>query len=372
MADIQRRYQAVPYGWREVDIAAITAQLIASHKLILKHSGAVIAQNDKKVPDYLRRRTEVDKSIVSFRVAPPMGLISSARKFLSEYFDRTLGAVPDDEDGIVDFIIEQFEAEQNEMEKLLEKEYSVSLYPGEGVIDKSIRLCGELLGQKNDSIALLKKLVDMQEELFDAQDDMSRVRTFFKTQRTIFDDAVKLVNSLEEEKEYFQGEDNVLSAMAEIKDIVAMSAPYSRIRELPELVRKIREVYDRLLSEKREEILDEIQAAMAEIHQTADEKQHDIVQRADEALGDKKTAAQNADRLTNLDAMKIQIGNIRRQYMQKLIVSEKPELNAVTINRSSVCHTMKLKSEADIDEYVAEIKMALMEKLKGHDELHII
>ena len=28
MGDVQRRYQAIPYGWREVDIAAIIANLL--------------------------------------------------------------------------------------------------------------------------------------------------------------------------------------------------------------------------------------------------------------------------------------------------------------------------------------------------------
>ena len=44
----------------------------------------------------------------------------------------------------------------------------------------------------------------------------------------------------------------------------------------------------------------------------------------------------------------------------------------VTINRSTICHTMQLKSEADIDRYVAELKKSLLQKLNGHDVLHII
>ena len=58
--------------------------------------------------------------------------------------------------------------------------------------------------------------------------------------------------------------------------------------------------------------------------------------------------------------------------MRKLMTADKPEANAVTMSRGAVCHSMKLQSEADIDEYIAEIKKLLMEKLSGHDELHII
>lgn len=151
-----------------------------------------------------------------------------------------------------------------------------------------------------------------------------------------------------------------------------MPKPYKRISELPELVQKVQDVYEKLLSQKREEVIGEIEAAMGEIHQTADIRQADLVKRADSALTEKRTSAENAKRLTQLDAMIIQIANIRQQYLQKLVIKNEPDVNIVTMNRSTVCHTMKLKNEADIDEYLAEIKKTLMEKLNGHDVLHII
>ena len=134
----------------------------------------------------------------------------------------------------------------------------------------------------------------------------------------------------------------------------------------------IRDVYAGLLAQKREEVKAEIQAAMGEIHQTADVRQADIVLRADNDLTAKHTAAEDAKKLTSLDAMKIQIGSIRQQYLQKLAVDAEPDLDTVTVSSSNVCHTVKLKNEADIDEYLAEVKRTLMDKLNGHDLLHII
>lgn len=372
MGDIQKRYQAIPYGWREIDIAGVTAELIASQKLTLKYGGAVIQPSDKKMPDYLRKRTEIDKAIIGFRIAPPTALIKKAREFLSEYFNCTLGAIPDDEDGIIAYIIGKFETERNKLNDLIIKEYSANAYPGRGVVENGIKLCNELLGQKNDNIALLKKAVDMQEDFLELAEDMSEVDTFFRVQRSIFDNARSQVERVNEEKEYFQTEDNTLAVVEKIKQIIAMQKPYKRISELPELIQTVQEDYQKLLSQKREEVIGEIQAAMGEIHQTADIKQGDIVQRADDALTEKRTATENADKLINLDAMKIQIGNIRQQYLQKLVVFDEPDIDTVTMSRSAVCHTMKLQSEADIDEYIAEVKRTLMDKLNGHDVLHII
>lgn len=373
MGDIQKRYQAIPYGWREIDIAAVVAELIASQKLVLKYGGAVVPSGDKKITEYLRKKTEIDKAIIAFKVAPPTALIKKCREFLSDYHNCTLGAIPDDEDGLVRYITDKFDAERTELRERLEKEYALSAYPGKNVVENGAALCDKLLAQKNDSIALLKKAVEMQDDFLDFSEDISDVDTFFRVQKSIFDSARVQAELADTEKEYFQAEDNALSAIAKIREILAMPKPYKHISELPELVQQVQDTYAKLLMQKREEVLGEICAAMGEIHQTADTlKQGNIVQRADAALTEKRTAAEHAEKLTSLDAMKIQIGNIRQQYLQKLVVVAEPDVDTVTMSRSTICHTMQLKSEADVEKYVAEIRKTLLQKLDGHDVLHII
>ena len=373
MGDIQKRYQAIPYGWREIDIAAVVAELIASQKLVLKYGGAVVPSGEKKITEYLRKKTEIDKAIIAFKVAPPTALIKKCREFLSDYHNCTLGAIPDDEDGLVRYITDKFDAERTELRERLGKEYAFSAYPGKNVVENGAALCDKLLAQKNDSIALLKKAVEMQDDFLDFSEDISDVNTFFRVQKRIFDSARAQVKLADTEKEYFQAEDNALSAIAKIREILAMPKPYKHISELPELVQQVQDTYAKLLAQKREEVLGEIRAAMGEIYQTADTlKQGNIVQRADAALTEKRTTAEHAEKLTSLDAMKIQISNIRQQYLQKLVVVAEPDVDTVTMSRSTICHTMQLKSEADVDKYVAEIRKTLLQKLDGHDVLHII
>ena len=196
----------------------MTAELITNQKLTLKYGSAVIQPSDKKMPDYLRKRTEIDKAIIGFRIAPPTELIKKARTFLSDYFNCTLGAIPDDEDGIIAYIIEKFEIERTKLNDLILKEYNANAYPGKGVAENGVKLCNELLGQKSDNIALLKKAVDMQEDFLDLSDDMSEVDTFFcGVQIGIFDNAMSQAELVNAEKEYFQTEDNALAAVEKIK-----------------------------------------------------------------------------------------------------------------------------------------------------------
>ena len=112
---------------------------------------------------------------------------------------------------------------------------------------------------------------------------------------------------------------------------------------------------------------------MGEIHQAV--TRHDqkpIIEKADKALVDKRDAAKDAETITELDAMRIQISNIRAQYLRALMVDDQPHVKSVSIARAAVCFTAKLENEKDVDEYLARVKDKLMASLEGNDVIHII
>lgn len=370
MGDIQRRFSAIPYGWREIDIAAVVASLIAMQRVSIQYCGSVIQPADKHLPDYLRRRTEIDKTIVSKRIVPSDKLMRDSRAFLKEYFNAM--DVPADEDGLIAYILDHFTAQRDRMQNLLDQEYRAASYPEKEVVENGVKLCNDLLSQKKDNTALLTKMMELEDKFFDLNEDMSDILAFFKNQKPIFDKANDLLSSLSAESEYLQAEQEAIGALSQIRTIVKMPKPYKRIMELPTLIQKVRMVYEQLLALKKQDVYAEIQAAMGEIHQTARANQLDISRKADDALEAKKEAASAAATLTMLDAMIIQIGNIRQQYIKALMVPEQPHVDTVTATRSSLCYAVKLESEAEIDSYVADIKEKLMSLLDGHDVLHII
>ena len=370
MGDIQRRFSAVPYGWREIDIAAAVASLISQQKVTLQFSGSAVQPSDPHIPDYLRRKTDIDKTRVERRVKISDGLMKKSREFLKEYFN--VMDLPDDEDGLIQYVLENFTKEHEKFQKLLDTEYAGHAYPDRSRVEDGRVLCDALLLQKKDNTALLTKMTNMQDEFLDLADDMTDVEAFFKIQKPIFDSASSLAGKMQAEADYLQAEDEAKRAIERISGILGMQKPYKSISELPELMQTVRKAYEQLLDLKKQEVRAEIQAVMAEIHQTADEDQKSIEEQADAALDAKKEAADNAETLTGLDAMLIQIGNIRQQYLKALMKPVIPNERVATVNRSSLGYSVKLKNEDDVDAYVADIKKKLMEKLDGNDVLHII
>ena len=370
MGDIQRRFSGIPYGWREIDIAATICSLIATRKVALQYSGNMIQPSDKHIPDYLRRKTEIDKTLVTRKVAISDSLMKKSREFLKEFFNTM--DLPSDEDGLISYVLDGFTAERAKLQGLLDDQYSAGAYPDKAIVENGVKLCDSLLSQKKDNTALLTKMISMEDELLDLCEDIASVLAFFKNQRPIFDEASLLLDKMTAEREYLQAEQEAVTALTQIRDILGMQKPYVRIAELPNLIQEVRSIYNQLLELKKQDVLSEIQAAMAEIHQTAQLDQKGIVAKADDALDAKKKAAEDAATMTQLDAMKIQIANTRLQYIKALMVSTKPDEKVATASRSSLGYSVKLKSEGDIDKYVADMKDKLMGLLAGNDVLHII
>lgn len=370
MGDIQRRFSAIPYGWREIDIASVVCSLISIQKVALQYSGSMIQPTDKHIPDYLRRKTEIDKTLVARRTAISDSLMKKSREFLKEYFNTM--DLPSDEDSLISYVLDSFTAERDKLQSLLDNQYASGTYPDKAVVENGVKLCTDLLSQKKDNTALLTKMVAMEDEFLDLSEDMADVLAFFKNQKTIFDSASALLYTLTAESEYLQAEQEATRALAQIKNILAMQKPYKNISDLPTLMQQVQMVYGQLLDLKKQDVYAEIQGAMGEIHQTAQYDQKDIVAKADNAFGAKKKAAADATTLTQLDAMKIQIASIRQQYIKALMIPAQPDEKVATASRSTLGYSVKLKSEADIDKYVAEIKDKLMELLDGNDVLHII
>ena len=178
MGDVQRRYQAIPYGWREIDIASLVARLIVAQKIEIRYGGAVVSKDDKNLVRYLRLKSEIDKVSVSRRISPSEGDMRKAVKFLREWLGQM--SIAEDEDGLVAFVKDTLNTKLKHYEALL-NEYNHARYPGKDVVVEACDLMRDILSQKNNNVALLKRLLTRQDDLLDITEDMEEVETFFKS-----------------------------------------------------------------------------------------------------------------------------------------------------------------------------------------------
>lgn len=393
MGDVQKKYQAIPYGWKEIDIAALVARLIVQKKIQIKYGGAVIDKGDRRLVDFLRKKNETDNAIVMRRIAPSEDLIRKSVSFLREYFGVL--DIPFDEDGLKQFIVNEFEAKQRHYQKLLDDFYREDCYPDKEVIITAHNLMDDVLSQSTDNVALLSRLVQKQEQLLDSAEDMESVEMFFKGQSTVFDNAKNLLNKISRERYYFTTDADTQSVIETISTIIAMPKPYSRIGELPELIQRFKTTYNNMLSMKREEVSEIIRQCLQDIRQLASEARNAnaLLQTVEKYFEGKRESVKSATSLTDLDAMITQLLNYKDTICRRMEVmsasrqledqqsiqtaSSKPgmsapkTLNIKTMRRYDLCSVKRLHSKEDIDKYVEGIRDKLMKTLADCDGVQI-
>ncbi len=372
MGDIQRRFSAIPYGWREIDIAGVVASLLASRRISLEYGGGIVPLNDRRIPDMLRRRSEVDKVAIRRKVGVSGDLLHRAREFYKGYME-TMDAASDEDDFIAQ-VLDAFEKKQRDLQQHLAQDYAGHSYPGRKVLEDGIALCQDLLAQRRDSTVLLETMLAQRDAWEDLKEDLTEIGSFFAGQRPLFDQAENLLRRMDQEKTYLQADHGAQEALAQIREVLSMERPYGRMHLLPDAIRQVETAYGRILEEKREAVQAEIQAAMAELHQTAEKGRGNdpLVEKADGELTGWRRAAAAETTVTHLEAMIPQIQALRQRYTRALLVESEPSSNAVTMSRAAVCHVDSLHDEAEVDRYLATVRETLLARLAGHDVLHIV
>ena len=394
MADVQRKYSAIPYGWKEIDIAAVVAQLIYSQKVTIKYAGNTIQPDDPKLPDMLRKKSEIGKTSISKRKTISATMMRDVKEMLREYFD--IMDVPGDEDGLISFVTEKF-SEQRNYYASLDARYEGHKYPDRSLVQMAIDLMDDVLSQKKDNIALIERVLKKEYALFDNKEAMTNIENFFKTQVTVFDQAVQFEKSLNDDFDRMAENEEAYKALNNIRLIIMVQTGskfnYNRICELNPLMDTVRNAHDKMLEEKRAEVLETVRQCIEAIHTAAngDSKASHLLEKSDKYFSQCKEKIADCKRLALLDAMFLPmcqykdetINNIEMvlappapkpqvlptQQGKEADIAKKKVVRAY--NRQVVFQAKTLQTDADIDDYVEKIRSKLKQLLKNCDEIKL-
>lgn len=396
MSDIQSRYQAVPYGWKEADIAAVVALLIHDQKVTIKYGGATIQPDNPKLIDMLRKKSETGKTTIEIRMAISVQKIRAVRDFLRDYFNEM--DVPEDEDGLIKHIVEKFEGELFHYENLMSR-YVERNYPDKKQVEQSITLTKDILSQQRDNVALIERLIKQEDSLYSMKDSMLNIEDFFKTQVGLFDSAVAYERSVGVDQEYLDKDETAGENLNQIRLITKVSEGerfnYKRIPELNDLMRKVKDVHDRLLEDKRQEIIDTVvNECLNAIHEAASGKDDisctTVVDKAETYFSQKKQQISDSIGLTLLDGLIPQMWKYKDNALSTLESCQKQvtppnsgtikhedgktapkSKNIKTFSRMSIFPGKVLESEAEINEYIEKIRATMKKLLEGCDGIKL-
>lgn len=392
MSDLQERFQKKPYGWREIDIAAVVAMLIYDQKVTIKYGGATIQPSDPKLPDMLRKKSEIGKTSISKRQVVSIQKIRGVREFLRDFFDEM--DVPEDEDGLIAHIVEKFNNELNHY-TMLETRYNGHNYPDSDKVKQAITLVKDVLSQQKDNTALIQRIIDREDTLYVMRNELQEVEDFFKTRVSLFDAAVKYERDLRVDFDYIAKDETAKQALEQIRLITTIPTEgkfrYDRIPELNNLIEQVKKIHDAMLNAKREDLLEIVRQCMAEIHTLPgnDQAARNISDTADNFFTQKKQQIASYQTLALLDGLVPPIWQFKDDTVSEIEAvlhppvkpavilsddgkkSSQPKEDIKSVHRQAVFPAKTLKTEDEIDAYVEKIRDEMKQLLKGCDGIRL-
>lgn len=386
MRDVQNRYQAIPYGWREIDIACVAARLVYEQKAAVQYAGETIRADNPRLPGLLRLKSEIDKTLIAQKQRISAGKLKKAREFLREYFDRM--DLPEDEDGLIRFIIQSFAA-QKEHFAALDARYKDGQYPDHPLLQNALTLVSNLLAQQRDNTALIDHTLRHAEELLDSKEELQNLESFFKNQVQLFDAAVRLEAGLRSDLDQLVRQPDANQALGQIRLILTPPGrfDYRRIPELNGLMDTVRAGHGQLLQEKRGELLELVRQCMAQIHTAAPagSDAERVSKKADEFYAQKKQQIAGLESLALLDGLSLSLFQYKDEALSAIDALQRPAGPPVRggsqtpdsqkvirpFHRLAVFPAKRLESAAEIDAYLENARRQLNQLLQSCDGIQL-
>ena len=213
--------------------------------------------------------------------------------------------------------------------------------------------------------------------MLDAEEDMEEVNGFFATQADIYENAFSRTEQLRNEREYLSSNQEADEAFKAILSILAMERPYSRIKELPQLLTDVNRTYQKILDRRKQEVLEVNRQCMADIHQTAEITRGagQAAEQADAYFVRKRDEIGESGSIIEIDAKKAQMMEYRDRVLRdmenlsEVLTGVQEKISRVS--RGELCPLRKLQSAEDIDAYVEAIRQKLYAAIEENDAVQI-
>lgn len=274
------KFSIAPYGWKEIDIQGIIVTLFKRQDIKVVFNNEVLAPNSKEIVTYVDKKDYKERVILKTREKVPTKYIEVLKDLNKDLFG--FSAMPSDEDGMISLFKEHSKAELNKIEIMLGNFSITRRYPGEEVLKNGEGLFKEVIDIK-DTLEFFKRVYDLEDDFLEYVDKIDNIKGFFfkrenggietsskGEQRIIFDNAIEKLKNYEENKEYIVNDD-VKKIVEDIKSILRMKEPYSKIPTIPLLIESYSQKIMSLLEEESIPVLEFIKNCKNEVIETLEQ-----------------------------------------------------------------------------------------------------
>lgn len=243
------KFMGVPYGYIEEDVEYLIATLYKKGKISLKMNSVIYSPANTSADDafkYLTRREYREKMLLEIKEVPQNSWVQSVKDIIRDFFGRTV--MTDDTDVLMRDFRSYCTTRKAGVETTLKEEYGKgSPLPGKSVLEKAVRLMETVMAIQ-DPMTFYKRVHELYDDFEETADQMIDLNGFLSgPQKEKYLKAYRTLQFYEASKNYISDE-KIIDYAKQIKRIMSLTEPYSFIKKLEE--------YDRLLANAIVEMLD--------------------------------------------------------------------------------------------------------------------
>ena len=250
-----------PYGYTEEDIEFLIATLYRKGQISLKVNSIIYTPASTTPEDaykYITKREFREKVLIEIKEVAPQQHIKAVKDVIREFYGKTV--TTDDQDSLMRDYRNYATTKKAAIEEVLREDYGVnSKLPGKKVLEKALRLIDETL-KISDPISFYKRVDELCDDFIEVGLDIGDLNSFLGgVQKDKFLHAVKVLGIYENSKNYISDQE-IIDYAAEVKKILSVEKPYSFIPKLEEYDNKLWDAIMKLLEKDTQRIQPDVYA----------------------------------------------------------------------------------------------------------------
>ena len=372
-----------PYGWRELDVLGMVANLWKKNVLQIVIHEVVVDDKNRSFKMDFARKNGLDTMILRIQEKIDDAILYKVKRIMQDAYDEN---IPLDETKLKEGVISFFENKRKFLSDLKAK-YG-SDYAGVGVATEIYRDFDAIL-RSSDTLTIFNEVISREDSLKDKAEQLEQLESFYRAgsnQQKNYKDAIEIAEWYRNNYMF-----NDLSALSDviirINDILSMKMPFGKMTELASLVFEAREVKTKILEDKcnvakkrLEEDRTSINKELREVLNTdiAQERKDKIQEAADELnkkydnwLSSLQPSTPNIE--AYITSSHSQLEKFREFIATAIIDGTKPNTRSkrVKIIECVPVANKKIKSADDVEKVLTAIKDKLLKELGDSDEINL-
>ncbi|MBD2597906.1 BREX system P-loop protein BrxC [Nostoc spongiaeforme FACHB-130] len=377
------KFSSRPYGWSELDTLGVMAELANKGVVELRHAQANVNLREKGLVTQMRSRKGMDQYTVRLADVIDPASLKIAKDMASDLLNGNLSSDPQ---VLFEFYKNALGERCKELEGWLTQ--AETGLPFAELLRTNLAILRELLA--NDGAAeFFRTFRQRRDEIEEHIEDVQKLRSFFKTQVNLFQQARNDLKALEPELRHISDPD-LLKRVDSVKQILAMSDPTAKIPELAMLLKPVKERVQETLTNQIYQVQTKSQTMREKLAEYVTSAHQDV-----SAQLDLTSITQDIEQVvtfvpTSIDsaiARQSELDHILPQLLQKVdrqaneIIQRQSKNGSysqatcvkpiVSVQVARVATKSLLETPQDVDVYVEALRKTLLDEIQQNHRVRL-